>query len=85
MLGNEEILARLKFDSDINIKNASKWSDEDLLEMKLNYEKALKIANDSHNRKLMQIMEEKIRQLKEAILLKKRAHKDSSIVSEVNL
>ncbi|OFZ49557.1 MAG: hypothetical protein A2381_13525 [Bdellovibrionales bacterium RIFOXYB1_FULL_37_110] len=69
---NNGILAQLKFDKEINIKAASKWSDEDIGEMMTTYLKTKSVAKETANNALYLIAEEKIEQLSEAISLKKK-------------
>jgi hypothetical protein len=67
---NNEILAQLKFDREINIETASKWTDEDINEMMATYLKTKSVAKETANNSLFLIAEEKIAQLSEAIKLK---------------
>ena len=72
MSKGEEVLAQLKFDKDVNVEAASKWSDEDLKEMMDTYLKTKVMAKETSNNSLYLIAEEKIFQLDLAVIAKER-------------
>jgi hypothetical protein len=72
MLNGDEVLAQLKFDKDVNVAAASKWSDEDIKEMMETYLKTKAMAKETSNNSLHMIAEEKISQMKAAADFKKR-------------
>jgi len=79
MLNEQEVLSQLKFDSDINIAKAMKWSGEEMLEMLEAYKQTLLVAKESKNINLLLIAQEKISQLNQAIELKKIDRKQPSV------
>lgn len=79
MSKGEEVLAQLKFDSDINIAKAALWSDEEAAEMLETYQQTLQVAKESKNTDLLLIAQEKISQLNQAIELKKLDTKKPSV------
>lgn len=76
MLNGDEVLAQLKFDKDVNVAAASKWSDEDIKEMMETYLKTKTMAKETSNNSLYMIAEEKISQLKAAADFKKKLLKN---------
>lgn len=79
MLNGQEVLSQLKFDSELNIAKATKWSDEEISEMMDTYKQAHVVAKETHNTDLLLIINEKIAQLDQAMKLKKPLAKNSSI------
>ncbi len=74
MLKDDQVLAQLMFDKDLNVTAASKWSDEDIQEMMTTYLKTKLIASETKNNSLYLIINEKISQLNLAIKLKTKAN-----------
>jgi hypothetical protein len=75
MLNGDEVLAQLKFDKDVNVAAASKWSDDDIKEMMDTYLKTKAMAKETSNNSLYMIAEEKISQLKLAVEFKNKSAK----------
>ena len=81
MLNGDEVLAQLKFDKDVNVLAASKWSDETIKEMLETYSQTKKVAKETKNNSLFMIAEEKMSQLKLALDLKTKSAKKSNELS----
>jgi hypothetical protein len=72
---NNEVLAQLKFDKEINIESASKWSEEDIKAMISTYKKTMSVAQEIGNNSLYLIAREKLSQLQLADKVKNKSSK----------
>lgn len=72
MKSNLDVLAKLKSKRSQNIADVQSWSDDDALEMISTYKTAKDIAVESNDAEAIAILEEKISQLEEALVLKKQ-------------